>query len=98
LQLKELIWIDKFISKIKKKHNVSVEEVEEALFSGAIFHRSRRGRVKGEDVYVAYGKTPAGRYLFMVFIYKQPNAGLVISARDMTIQERRYYNVQKKKS
>jgi len=32
----------------------------------------------------------------MVFIYKQPNAGFVISARDMTIQERRYYNAQKK--
>ena len=87
MRLKELIWIGKFISKIQKKHNVAVEEVEEALLSGAIFRRSRRGKVKGENVYVAYGKTSAGRYLFIVFIHKQHNAGLVISARDMTIQE-----------
>jgi len=98
LWLKELIWLNKFISKIQNKHNVTIEEVEEALLSGAIFRRSRRGIVKGEDVYVSYGKTSAGRYLFIVFIYKQPNAGLVISARDMTIKERRYYNAQKKKS
>ncbi len=98
LWLKEIIWIRKFISKIEKKHNVTVEEVEEALLSGALFRRSRRGRVKGEDIYVAYGKTSAGRYLFIVFIYKLNMVGVIISARDMTIQERRYYNAQKKKS
>ena len=93
--LKEILWIDKFVSKIKEKHNVTVEEVEEALLSGALFRRARRGRVKGEDVYVAYGKTDAGRYLFMVFIYKPSMTGLIVSARDMTSQERRYYNAKK---
>lgn len=96
--LKEIIWIDKFISKIQKKHNITVEEVEEALLTGAIFRRSQRGNVKGEDVYMAYSKTARGRYLFIVFIYKHHNAGLVITARDMSIQERRYYNAQKKKN
>ena len=47
-------------------------------------------------VYLAYGKTLAGRYLFTVFIYKRQNTGLIISARDMTLKERRYYNAQKK--
>ena len=32
MQLKDIIWIDKFVSKLEQKHNVSVEEVEEALF------------------------------------------------------------------
>ena len=96
--LNRVIWLNKFIVKIQKKHNVTVEEVEEALFSGAIFRRSRKGKVKGEEVYVAYSKTLEGRHLFIVFIYKKFGAGLVISARDMSIKERRYYNAQKKKS
>lgn len=93
--LKETIWIDKFVSKIQEKHNVTVEEVEEALLSGALFYRARRGRVKGEDVYVVYGKTQAGRYLFIVLIYKPPMKGLIISAREMTIKEKRFYNAKK---
>lgn len=63
--LKEVIWLDKFVSKIQAKHNVT------------------------------YGKTQAGRYLFIVFVYKSPMRGLIISARDMTIKERRYYNAKK---
>ena len=94
--LKEIIWIDKFALKIQRKHHVTVVEVEESLLFGAIFRRSRRGMVEGEDVYVAYGKTLAGRYLFTVFIYKRQNTGLIISARDMTLKERRYYNARKK--
>jgi uncharacterized DUF497 family protein len=93
--LRETVWIDKFISKIQKKHNVIVEEVEEALLSGALFYHARRGRIKGENVYVAYGKTQAGRYLFIVLIYKPPMRGLIISARDMTIKEKRFYNAKK---
>lgn len=93
--LKETIWIDKFISKIQEKHNVTVEEVEEALVSGTLFYRARRGKVKGEDVYVAYGKTHAGRYIFIVLVYKPPMKGLIISARDMTIKEKRFYNAKK---
>ena len=98
MQLKEIIWINRFVIKMQKKHHVTVDEVEESLFSGTIFRRARRGKVIGEDVYLAYGKTTAGRYLFTVFIYKKPNVGLVISARDMTTHERRYYNAKKRKS
>jgi len=96
LLLKEIIWIDKFALKIQMKHHVTVVEVEESLLSGVIFRRSRGGMVEGENVYLAYGKTLAGRYLFTVFIYKRQNTGLIISARDMTLKERRYYNARKK--
>ena len=96
MQLKDIIWIDKFVSKIQTKHNVTVDEVEEALSSNAIFYRARKGNVKGEDVYIAHGKSRSGRYLFIVLIYKLPMQGLIISARDMTIKERRYYNAKKK--
>ncbi len=67
--LREILWDDKFILKIQKKHNVKVEEVEEALLSETLLRRARRGKVKGEDVYIAYGKTLSGRYLFIYIIY-----------------------------
>lgn len=96
MQLKEIIWYKQFVDKIIRKHNVSVEEVEEALFSNPVFRKVQRGKVKGEDAYIAYSRTFEGRYLFIVFIYKLNNTGIVISARDMTPRERRYYNAQKK--
>jgi RNA polymerase sigma factor (sigma-70 family) len=49
-----------------------------------------------EDAYSAYSKTFTGRYLFVVFIYKLNNTGIVVSARDMSPRERRYYNDKKK--
>jgi len=79
------------------KHRLSVEEVEEALLSGALFRRVRRGRIKGEDVFLAYGRTLAGRYLLVVFVFKKQETALVISARDMTGSEERYYDARKAK-
>ena len=94
--LKKIIWIDKFVIKIREKHNLTVDEIEDALLSGAIFRRARRDKVSGENVYVAYGSTNTGRNLFIVFIYKSSMEGLIISARDITLQERRYYNDKKR--
>ena len=96
LRLRKIIWIDKFRIKIQQKHNLTIDEVEDALLSGVIFRRASRGKVRGENVYVAYGKTNSGRYLFIVFIYKQSMEGLIISARDMTLKEQRYYNAKKR--
>ena len=96
LRLRKIIWIDKFTIKIQEKHNLTIDEVEDALLSGTIFRRASRGRVRGENVYVAYGKTNSGRYLFIVFIYKQSMEALIISARDMTLKEQRYYNAKKR--
>ena len=47
--------------------------------------------MSGEDLYVAYGQTAAGRYLVVFFILKYQTAALPISAREMTQAERRYY-------
>lgn len=52
--LKEIIWIERYKSKIETKHNVTAKEVEESLTSEALFRRVNRGRVKGEDVYIIY--------------------------------------------
>ena len=45
----------------------------------------------GEDVYVALGRTDAGRYLAVFFVYRRDRKALIISARGMTKAERRQY-------
>ena len=65
------------------------------LFSEPHVRFAEKGRVKGENLYVAYGQTAAGRYLLVFFIRKRQLAALPIAARDMTRAERRYYHEQK---
>lgn len=95
MRLYEVIWKEQFVSKIESKHHVTIEEIEEILFSGSHFRRAQKGRVKGEDLYVAYGQTKTRRYLVVFFVRKPKNAALPISARDMTASERRYYEQKK---
>ncbi len=95
MRLYHVIWKDKFVEKIADKHSVEIEEVEEVLFAKPHVRLFEKGRVKGENVYAAYGQTRAGRYLIVFFIRKRRTAALPISARDMTQPERRYYETQK---
>ncbi len=94
MELYEIIWKDQFVDKIEGKHTASTDEVEQILFGRAHIRRAEKGRVKGEDLYVAYGQTDAGRYLVVFFIRKRRIAALPISAREMTLSERRYYEQQ----
>ena len=48
----------------------------------------RRGR---EGLYEVYGQTAAGRYLLVVLAYVGSGIGRVVTARDMTVAERRRY-------
>ena len=93
MRLNEVIWKDYFVDKIEVKHGVSTEEAEEVLFSRPHVRRAQKGRIKGEDLYAAYGQTSAGRYLIIFFIRKG-TAALPISARDMTDSEEKYYDRQ----
>ncbi len=68
------------------KHGVGVSEAEEAiLFSKPLYQRSREGK------YVAYAVTEDGRHLLIVFAVKGAGRIRVVSARDMSEKERRYY-------
>lgn len=95
MKLYEIIWKDQFIEKLETKHSVLTEEVEEVVFGKPHIRRAQKGRIKGEDLYAAYGQTDAGRYLIVFFIRKESAAALPISARDMTDSERKYYERQK---
>ena len=91
MNLYNVIWKEQFIEKLEVKHGVQTKEVEDVLFGRPHIRRMEKGRVKGEDLYAAYGQTKAGRYLIVFFVLKNNTSALPISARDMTHSERKYY-------
>ncbi|MBW2037445.1 MAG: BrnT family toxin [Deltaproteobacteria bacterium] len=91
MKITECLWLDKFVDKIIRKHNVYPEEVEEVFSKGPQIRRLEGGHVKGEDLFIAFGRTDAGRYLSVLFVRKRNERALVISARDMTRKERKNY-------
>jgi len=91
ITINRIIWKDTFIKKIENKHHVNIAEVEEILYGKKKVYRMAKGDVKDENVYMALGKTRAGRYLSVFFILKKNNEVLPISARDMDNKERRKY-------
>jgi len=95
-RLFDIVWKDTFVTKMASKHSVTTREVEEVLFSKPHVRFATKGRIKGEDLYVAYGVTRGGRYLVVFFIRKRRTAAMPISAREMTPAERRYFNEQAK--
>ncbi len=80
MQVHEVVWKDRFVEKIALKHDVTTAEVEEVLFSQPHVRFAEKGRVKDENLYVAYGQTAAGRYLVVFFIRKRSTAALPITA------------------
>jgi uncharacterized DUF497 family protein len=92
MRIQRVIWLPEIEDKLSCKHQVYVDEVEEVLFDDHPHIRFvEKGHVPGEDLYSAYGRTTAGRWLIVFFIVKGENEALVISARDMERKERRLY-------
>lgn len=91
LKINEIIWKSQFVEKIEKKHHIEIQEVEEVLQGKNMVFRISRGDVKGEDVYLALGKTSGGRLLSIFFILKNFHSVLPISARNMDKKEKRRY-------
>ena len=93
--IKEIIWKEQFVEKLETKHGVTLDEVEEVLNSKPHIRKVAKGKVKGENVYAAFGQTIGWRYLVIFYIRKKTGAILPISARDMDDGERKYYGKQK---
>ena len=85
------IWLDEIEDKLAGKHHVSVDEVEEVFEDEPKFRFVEKGHRTREDVYMALGRTEAGRYLAVLFILKLNNEALILSARDMADSEKKYY-------
>ena len=73
------------VRKLWEKHRVEPGEVEEVLFDDRLRFK-RHG-----EVYHAYGQTVAGRYPFVVFLYRSGGKAKPITAYGMTDKQRRYY-------
>jgi len=91
VHITSLIWLPEIIAKLEVKHGVTVEEIEEVFEMGPVFRRGPKGKRRGEDVYRAYGRSEAGRYLAVAFIYKLDRRALILSGREMTTAELRLY-------
>ena len=88
---KDIIWLDAIVDKISWKHNVVKKEVEEVLTGKPRIFKKEAGKVEGEDLYNALGRTENGRHLSVFFIKKLGNRALIVTARDMDRSERRRY-------
>lgn len=76
------------------KHSVNPEEVWEAAFDDANRLVQRlESTTSGPKrmVYRLLGRTEAGRYLLIIFIYRGGGRAYLVTARDMVQAERRYY-------
>jgi uncharacterized protein len=91
MRFTEILWRQQYAEKIIHEHHVDLAEVEEVLSRKPFVRLQERGRRQGEDLYVAYGQTAAGRFIVAFIIHKGKGVAMPISARDMTKKERRYY-------
>ncbi len=91
MRIDGIVWLDQIVDKLASKHSVDTYEVEEILLGKPKFRFVRNGERENEDVYMALGQTDGGRYLAVLFIYKQTKDALVLSARDMARKEKKMY-------
>lgn len=91
MKINGIIWYEKIIEKLEQKHNVQQYEVREVFGNSPIFRYVEKGLQPNENVYAALGRTNAGRYLIIFFIYKVNKHVLIVSARNMTQSERKKY-------
>ena len=91
MNIEGIIWLNQFVDKLAFKHQVETYEVEEVLSENPKFRFVEKGERKSENIYMALGQTESGRYLTVLFIYKQTKEALILSARDMAKKERKMY-------
>ena len=80
------------MEKIRNTHNVSLLEVEEVFFNELFIEPDLKHSLSEERI-KAFGITNNFRLLFVIFTIRK-NKLRPISARDMNIKERKYYNAK----
>lgn len=84
MDIYDFLWDPSTIEKIIIKHGVTPEEAEQ-VFQDKLNVRSHKG------VYIAMGRTLAGRQLLVVFKPVRVAAIKIITAREMTGKEKRMF-------
>ena len=90
--IEDIIWLDRIVEKLAWKHNVLPSEVEEVLSGGCKIFRKEKGKVEGEHLYNALGRTESGRYLSVFFVRKLGSKALIVTGRGMNRSERSRYD------
>lgn len=91
MKIVDIIWLEEIVEKLSYKHDVEPDEVVEVLSGRPHFRFVESGHRPGEHVYAALGQTDAGRYLIVFFVHKKDQQALILSARTMTLKERKRY-------
>ena len=84
------VWDKGNIDKNWQKHEVRVKEAEEIFYNKPLELMKDEGHSQKEDRFVALGKTNKNRGLYIVFTLRKSKIR-VISARDQSQKERKYY-------
>ncbi len=79
----EFSWDDANVDQLNERHGVEPEQVEE------VFRNDPHVRREGSSYY-AHNQDDAGRYLFVVFVFRGSDVR-AISARPMNARERKHY-------
>ena len=90
MQIKGFDWDEVNTSHIELRHGVKPEEAEEVFIQKYLLLKAKYGR------YNALGYTLAGRLLSVIFEYQGKEIARILTARDMTKKEIRYFNRRRK--
>ena len=91
MEISRIIWLEDIVEKLIWKHNVDEREVIEVLENKPTFQYKEAGYQPGENIYAAFGRTNKDRLLSVFFVYTQDQRAIIVSARDMSQNERRKY-------
>ena len=86
MRIEYLYWKDHIVEKIIERHGVTPDEVEEVIYDG-----DPEIRKSGKIRYLIWGKSRAGRYLFIVLEEESQGVFVPLTARDMTESEKRAF-------
>ena len=95
LGLEGFEWNEANLTKNWEKHRVTPWECEQLFFNLPLVVAEDPAHSTVESRYYVLGQTDAGRRLFLVFTARKRRIR-VISARDMSVKERRTYDGQVK--
>jgi uncharacterized DUF497 family protein len=83
--------------KNEEKHQVSLGECEQLFFNEPLVILDADARTEAEARYAAFGRTDEDRVLTIIFTIRGPLLR-VISARDMSRKERKFYHEYREES
>jgi len=80
-------WTEQSVDHVAK-HGILPKEIEEACFGETISPYIRSGK---DNLHYVFGRTDAGRFIFVVVKHERPGQVSIVTARDMNDWEKKYF-------